>query len=225
MGATNAMLAYQLYAGRVPATSMQLLAYMALVSKDSDDRPWFGQGYEGLAVFALGRPAPTREADLRAVERAMKPLLDIGAIVTERRAAARRDGPRTARYRLQLVAEAAQDIDEPLVDNSERPARRPTETVEDDPRKTVRRPTETVETTHENRGTEEPRGTTRSEKEENHLRQVGNSPPSTATHRAHQNIDTRDCPTCGVLLDPDGACRNRPCPDSVAAVIPIRRLA
>jgi hypothetical protein len=218
MGATNVMLAYRLYAGRVPATSMQLLTYMALVSLDGDDKPWFGQGYEGLAVFALGRPAPTREADLRAVERAMKPLLDIGAIVTERRAAARRDGPRTARYRLQLVTAQA-------VDNHGRP----TETVEDDPRKTERRPTKTVETTHENRGTEEPLGTTRSDMEENHLEQVGNSLPSTGTLDANPidatGPDPPPCGSCGVLLDPDGACRHRPCVESVATVIPIRRRA
>lgn len=232
MGATNAMLAYQLYAGRVPATSMQLLAYMALVSRDGDDKPWYGQGYEALALFALGRQAPIRHGDLEAVRRAMKPLLDLGAVVTDRPAAPRRDGPKTARYRLQLVPDPARGIDEPLVDNAadahDEPAERPTDSVRNDPRNPCNRPTKNVQTTHGNHGTEEPRGTTRSEKEENHLGQVGNSPPSTGTHGDDKPSTTiaapRDpsCPSCSVLLDPDGRCRHRTCERYLAPVVPIR---
>ena len=233
MGATNAMLAFQLYAGRVPATSMQLLAYMALVSKDSDAKPWCSLGHEALAAFAMGRPAPIADADVRAVRRAITPLLAVGAIETERRAAPRRDGHRTARYRLQLVAGAAESIDETPVDNMPQDAvgdvERRTENVPDVGRKTVERRTKNGQTQDENRPTEEPRGTTRSETEDNHLEPEGYSLPSTDTLRSAP-IDTSrdppsDCPTCGAWLDPDGSCRNRDCRDSVAVVIPIRRLA
>ena len=234
MGATNVMLAYQLYAGRVPATSMQLLAYMALVSKDSDTRPWCSVGHEALAAFAMGRPAPITDADVRAVRRAITPLLAAGAIETERRAAPRRDGHTTARYRLHLVAGAAESIDEPLVDNP--PADRPesterrTENGGDVGRKVVERRTKNGQTQDGNRPTEEPRGTRRSDMEENHLGQVGNSPPSTGALATHRNIDaSRDppseCESCGAWLDPDGSCRNRQCDSSVAVVIPIRRTA
>ena len=74
MGASNVLAAYAKWAGKVPPTSMQLLVYMAAVSKDSDRRPWFGQGHQALAQHALGRPAPTRGADIAAVERALAPL-------------------------------------------------------------------------------------------------------------------------------------------------------
>jgi hypothetical protein len=102
MGARNTLKAYALYAGKVPPLSMQLLAYMATVSKDADESPWFSQGHEALAVFALGRPEPITETDLKAVQRALKPLFEEKAIITERRGAMRRDSPSTARYRLEL---------------------------------------------------------------------------------------------------------------------------
>lgn len=105
MGATNALAAYRRWAGRVPATSMILLTYMSLVSKDKDDWPWYGQGQEALAEFALGRENPDR-ADLRAVSRAMQPLLDAGAVTVDRAAAARNEGNSTARYRLNITDRA-----------------------------------------------------------------------------------------------------------------------
>lgn len=40
-----------------------------------------------------------------------------------------------------------------------------------------------------------------------------------------QKISGEECPTCGVLLDPDRMCRNRHCTAAVAAVIPLRRTA
>lgn len=225
------MLAFQLYAGRVPATSMQLLAYMALVSRDDHTKPWYGQGHEALAAFAMGRTGPITDADVRAVRRAITPLLDVGAIETERRAAPRRDGHTTARYRLRLVAPAAGSIDEPPVDNppADRPApnERRTENGGNVGRKVAERRTKNGRTQDGNRPTEEPRGTTRSEEEENYLAPVGNSPPSTGTLDADPIDTSRDpptCPSCGVWLDPDG-CRNRVCTDAVATVIPIRRRA
>ena len=66
MGASNVHAAYARYAGKVPATSMQLLAFMAVVSKDDDAQPWYGQGHEALAVHARAtasvRPEPRWEA-------------------------------------------------------------------------------------------------------------------------------------------------------------------
>src|SRR4051812_14821525 len=79
VGASNALAAFHRWAGKIPGTSMQVLTYMALVSKDKDDWPWYGQGQESLAQFALGRDNPGR-ADVRAVSRAMQPLLDAGAV-------------------------------------------------------------------------------------------------------------------------------------------------
>jgi hypothetical protein len=101
MGARNAVAAYQRWAGRVPGNSMQVLVYMALVAKDSDDWPWYGQGQAALAEMAIGRENPDR-SDLRAVSRAMQPLLDAGAVTVDRAGAARGDGGTTARYRLNL---------------------------------------------------------------------------------------------------------------------------
>ena len=102
MGATNALRAYAVYAGKVPPLSMQILGYMALVSKDADANPWYGAGDEALALFALGRPEPITESDLKAVQRAKTPLIKAGAITTERHPARRKNAPSTARYRLHL---------------------------------------------------------------------------------------------------------------------------
>lgn len=178
MGASNAMAAFRMYSGLVPPLSLNLLIYMALVSKDSDEEPWFSQGYEGLARFALGRGrhAALDESDLRAVERGMKPLRDIGAVSTDRHAAARRDGARTARYRLHL------DLDAPRKTGGVKVRPRPTKNVGrpaagtsvsgvDDPRNPVETthekwrddPRNVVPTTHEIRGAEETGGTKRSD--------------------------------------------------------------
>lgn len=110
MGARNAIKAYLLYAGKVPSTSMQILAYMALVSKDNDDHPWYSQGHEAIAQFALGRRENAiTTSDLKAVQRALRPLFDAKAITQDRAPAPRRDAPSTARYRLEL--ELAQPVD------------------------------------------------------------------------------------------------------------------
>src|SRR5689334_15321451 len=108
MGARNVAAAYQRWAGKVPASSMQVLVYMAVVAKDSDDWPWYGQGQAALAELPLGRGVPDA-ADIRAVSRAMARLLDAGAVTVERAATHRSDGNSTARYRLNLhdAADAA----------------------------------------------------------------------------------------------------------------------
>lgn len=102
MGASNVAAAFARYAGQVPPTSLVCLLYMANVSLDRDETPWFGQGHAALAEHALGRPTPITKSDLRAVERAITPLLAAKALVVDRRAAIRIDGPNTVRYRLQL---------------------------------------------------------------------------------------------------------------------------
>lgn len=89
MGAGNVLLAYRAYAGKVPGLSMVCLTYMAVVSKDADEYPWFGMGHKALAEHALGRKPPITDSDLRAVERAVKPLLAAGAIIVDRRAGER----------------------------------------------------------------------------------------------------------------------------------------
>jgi len=151
---------------------MQLLAYMAAVSKDGDDDPWYGQGHAALAEHALGRRAPITRADIKAVERAIAPLAERGAITTIRRASVRRDGPHTVRYRLNLVTPVIPqkpgdgDIDEPRVDNRVQGQQRPPETVPDVPRNPSPRPPKSVPTSPGNRGTEEKEDHEEREKEE-----------------------------------------------------------
>mgnify|MGYP001337976743 CR=1 FL=1 len=238
MGASNVLAAYTAWAGKVPATSMQLLAYMAAVSLDSDPEPWFGMGHEALAIHALGHREPT-DAALRAVRRAIAPLRRAGAISVARRSAPRRGGASTVRYRLHLdgSATATESIDERAVDNS------PVEAVDnhDVGRKaSYEHRTETV-LRHPQRRTESVqdvgrkpsyRGVRRSTTTEE--REGGPPTPSpTATHPPHdpyatptQKIDSdKDvCTECGVLLDPDQVCRNRNCGRyELAAVIPLHR--
>lgn len=157
MGARNVMLAYQLYAGTIPPQSMQLLVYMCLVSKDDDERPWYGQGHVALAENALGRPAPATKSDLRAVERSVSSLLAASAITVGRPAAPRRHGPSTVRYDLNLHLASAPNARQKV--SGERP--------------TVFDPTpdgKCRETPDENRRTEETRGgDKRSEAEEKDL--------------------------------------------------------
>jgi hypothetical protein len=107
MGATNVGCAFARWAGKVPPLSMVLLAYMSLVSKDADDWPFFRLGQPALAELAMGRENPDA-ADVRAVQRALKPLLDVGAISVDRSGARRGDGNITARYRLNLHERADQ---------------------------------------------------------------------------------------------------------------------
>lgn len=110
MGARNVLRAYALFAGKVPPLSMQLLGYMATVSKDADESPWFSQGNEALAVFAFGRRQPITESDLKSVQRALRPLFEAKAITQDRAPAPRRDAPSTARYRLELGLAQPVDI-------------------------------------------------------------------------------------------------------------------
>jgi hypothetical protein len=158
MGATNVALAFQIYAGKVPPTSMQVLLYMALVSKDADANPWFSKGREALAEHALGRTVPFDRADARAVERAVEPLLAVGAIETDRRASVRRDGSSTARYRLNLsITDGPRKAWKPKPHAPRKTSgvkadvdpQRPTDSAHDAPRIPSSRPTDSVLTPHE----------------------------------------------------------------------------
>lgn len=167
MGASNVAAAYGRWAGKVPPLSMVLLTYMALISVDADKEPWYSQGHQALAELALGRPTPITVADLRAVERAITPLLRAGAIVPNRRASVRRDGHSTVRYLLVIndhteaharrfsSGDKSTEPGEPPVDNPPQDSHRPTDSVLHARRNPTARPTETVTTPDGNRGTEE----------------------------------------------------------------------
>lgn len=167
MGASHIASAYTRWAGRVPPLSMVLLTYMALVAKDANSEPWYSQGHQALAELALGRPAPLTTADLRAVERAITPLLRAGAIVPNRRASVRRDGHSTVRYLLVIndhteaharrfaSGDKSDGPDESPVDNPLQDSQRPTDSDTHARRNPTARPTETVTTPDGNRGTEE----------------------------------------------------------------------
>ncbi len=174
------MAAYAMYAGKVPLSSMQILVYMALVSRDGDESPWFSQGRSALAENALGRVpgAASEKADHQAAERAMKPLFAIGAITTDRRASPRRDGSGTARYRLHLMTRRAltlvpaEHVVEPrrAVDNPERPSNSGLNA----PRISVQEPLKSGPTPPEIQGPEEPGGTME-ERGEEYMVAVGTS--------------------------------------------------
>lgn len=204
MGATNAIAAYQIYAGKIPPTSMQVLVYMALVSKDADERPWFSKGREAIAIHALGRPAPFDRADARAVERAVEPLLAIGAIETDRKASVRRDGDSTARYRLNLDPSHAPRNS--WAEKRRQDPPRPTKSAPHAPRNSSSRPTDSVLTPHENRGAEETEDLSRSEEEEEMADLSTASRPTRATPPTPNH-----CPDHHIRLKPrtDGG---QPCP-------------
>ena len=106
MGAANALAAWQLYAGKVPATSMNVLAYMAVVALDKHPEPSWWEGHEMLAIPCFGRSEPIGPADLRAVERAITPLFQACAITTVRHGSGRLERRITVRYRLWLTQPA-----------------------------------------------------------------------------------------------------------------------
>jgi hypothetical protein len=171
MGATNAIAAYRRYAGKVPGLSLAVLVYMALVSKDKDAWPWFTLGQHAIAEHALGRPDP-QDADLRAVQRAIGPLIDAEAVTVDRAGAARSDGNTTARYRLNLHEEADRArrewLDTPdgkrRMSNPHKARRDPTVSDGETRRKVTRDPTVSDERPDGNRRAKETRGDKRSEK-------------------------------------------------------------
>jgi hypothetical protein len=121
MGASNAIAAYRLYAGKVPESSMVVLTWMALVSLDDDTEPWWSQGHAVLAEMAMGREplrptgdekadARAREAMERAVERRITPLFGAGAITVTRHSSGRPGSPIHVRYRLWLRQPAPDEM-------------------------------------------------------------------------------------------------------------------
>jgi len=191
MGATNALEAFRRFGGRVPASSLMLLVYMALTSKDAHDWPYCRLGQHALAEFALSRPNPD-ETDLRAVQRALKPLLDAGAVTVDRAGAQRADGNVTARYRLNLHerADKARAEWESTPDGKRRVSDRrrdpqhPTKSGGDTRRKVTRHPTVSDETPDENRRPKETGGDMRSDKTE----EEGSSETASHPPRASENV-------------------------------------
>ena len=112
MGSANALAAYRVYAGNVSSTAMKVLAYMALVSLDHASEPSYWEGHEMLAIRCFGASEPVTDSDLRAVRRAITPLLEAGAITTIRHASGHRGRIITARYRL-WITEPAPDAKRP----------------------------------------------------------------------------------------------------------------
>lgn len=185
MGATNAIAAYQRYAGKVPGLSLAVLVYMALVSKDKDAWPWFTLGQHAIAEHALGRSHPSA-ADLRAVQRAIGPLIEAEAVTVDRAGAARSDGNSTARYRLNLHDDADKArrewLDTPdgkrRMSNPHKARRDPTVSDGDTRRKVTRDPTVSDETPDGNRRAKETQGDKRSEKtKEEGSSQTASHPP------------------------------------------------
>lgn len=110
MGAANALAAYATWGGKVPPLSLNLLVYMALRSVDGGEHLRFGLGHAHLAEHALGRPIPIGRSDIKAVERAITPLLRAGALSSIQRGAVRVDGDSCAIYRLYFHNAAAADV-------------------------------------------------------------------------------------------------------------------
>jgi hypothetical protein len=205
MGATNALNAYRRWAGKVPATSLQLLVYMALVSKDAQDWPWYAQGQHALAEHGLGRSDPD-EADLRAVQRALSPLLKAEAVTVDRAGASRSNGNTTARYRLNLHERADRERLQWLgtPDGKRRASDRrgdrqhPTKNGGDTRRFVTTHPTVCDDTPDGNRRPKETRGNKRSEKTKEEV-----VDPQTASHPSRAHTDDAEAePSIVVELFP-----------------------
>jgi len=87
MGARHAKSAFGLWAGKVPAGSLNALVFMALTAKDGDDPALFWGGHESIAVSVLGRTRSFTESDRRAVGRLIAPLFKAGAITLAKHSA------------------------------------------------------------------------------------------------------------------------------------------
>lgn len=96
MGVGNIKRVYMGWAPTLNGKPMQVLIYMAMVSRDHDSAPWYGLGHEDLAANALGLELPlddktpenerARATMLRKVRRHITPLLKHGAIEVKERA-------------------------------------------------------------------------------------------------------------------------------------------
>jgi hypothetical protein len=70
--------------GHLPGESFKVLNYMALITLDRDPEPVYWGKTEAL-IEALGRKGEPTESDYRALRRAIKPLVDNGAISVDKR--------------------------------------------------------------------------------------------------------------------------------------------
>lgn len=247
MGASNALDAFRRFGGQVPPTSLVLLLYMALVSKDAHEWPYCRLGQHALAEHALHRPDPD-EADLRAVQRALKPLLDCGAVTVDRAGAQRADGNVTARYRLNLheradKARAAWELTPDgnrRVSDRRRDPQHPTKSDGDTRRKVTGHPTVSDGTPDENRRPKETGGDMRSDKTKEYLvEETASSHPPRATAEPTTNpepppLPTKcpdglspalradgkpECPICRRRADRPGILAPPPRPEGLAPVI------
>ena len=142
MGASNALRAYSTYAARVSPASLSVLVYMALVSMDKDAEPWWSQGHEILAAIPLGRRGPIRNADLRAVERAITSLFEAGAITVDKHSSGHPGNSQHVRYRLWLTHPAPDE--NRRVENRAAPDENRRAPGDGTRRKVVSHPTKTV---------------------------------------------------------------------------------
>lgn len=118
MGASNALAAFRLYAGKVPPLSMNVLVFMSLVAMDKDREPKYWEGHKALAVHCLGRDeASIDDSDLRAVRRAITPLFKAGAITVAQHSSGRGEKRGRVSYRLHLITQA-QDEKRPMGDQA-----------------------------------------------------------------------------------------------------------
>lgn len=114
MGAGNVKAVYALW-GTLPDPAFRLLAFMALIAGDDDQPPQFWGGRELLAT-GLGRRPPFDAADYRAVDRAMKKLRNVGALVQSRHASPMT----TAQHDLVLSPDAVCRVNNSVDDGEER---------------------------------------------------------------------------------------------------------
>lgn len=80
MGAGNVKAVLATWSAHVSDSAFKVLVAIAVTTKDDDDPPVFWGGQESLAT-ALGRRPPFTKVDYRAVDRAMKQLRQVGALV------------------------------------------------------------------------------------------------------------------------------------------------
>lgn len=219
--------------------AFRVLTRMALTALDEPQNGTPAGMYFGgrdLLVASLRRDGASDATQRRKVRRLLDELIDAGAI---ERAAHGRAGKNSV-YRLTLLNEP-KSIDEPLVDNppvdnSQGGPQRPPEGGSDrPPQGGPQRPLRGVLRTPP-RNHEEPI----EELSEEDMGVLGEKVTPARVHSSVQPeeipnddgtaspaaTDPPTCPRCTVWLDPDGACRNRQCPDAeLAVVIPLRRTA
>lgn len=186
MGAHNAFAVYRLY-GHLPATTVQLLNYMALVSLDHDPNPWFSMGHMALAKHALRREITCEcgrsscracKPHLQAVYRGLKPALAAGALTVDRGPArSRTDAPCTTRYLLHLREPAALRNENP--DPAPGTVPRSTDSVPHGLRNPFQRSTDSVPTVYGFRRPEE------EEEEEERVEKEGVTSQGDLTTRAY----------------------------------------